>query len=232
MKTTPFNWPIIGLLLLMMGIPAVPAIFILALVIIGPTAGTELSSIVNVLHFETTAAILIHGGSGIILFLTMPFQFSPSLRSKHPKLHKVDGRIALTSGYVLALSGVWMHHVLSPGSFGPRYISLVVMSAAMCLTFTLALKHILRGDVQAHRIWMCRAVAITLGVVTPLFVELLLYLAFNSLDDTVAVLQKLQHDYGRLLGMAINLAIVEYALGRGRRSRASGTVGLIGAKIQ
>lgn len=71
-----------------------------------------------------------------------------------------------------------------------------------------------------------------LGVVTPLFVELLLYLVFNSLDNALAVLQKLQHDYGRLLGMAINLAIVEYALGRGKRSLASGPGGLIGAKIQ
>lgn len=231
MKTKPFNWPIVGLLLLLAGIPAIPAPFLMTIVAMGPSA-TELSSIVNALHFQTPVAVLVHGGSGIAFFLSMPFQFSPLLRSRKPKLHRIAGIIALTSGYVMALSGIWMHHVLSPDSFGARYLSLVTLSAAMCIAFSMALTHILNGNVPAHRAWMCRAVAITLGVVTPLFIDILLYLVSYSTGNSLETLYQLQHDYGRLLGMAINLGIVEYALHREKRRSVSYTGGLIGAGMQ
>ncbi|HEY7774173.1 MAG TPA: DUF2306 domain-containing protein [Marinagarivorans sp.] len=230
MKTKPFNWPIVGLLLFLAGIPAIPAPFLMTLAVMGPSAN-ELSSIVNALHFQTPAAVLVHGSSGIAFFLSMPFQFSPLLRAKKPKRHKIAGIIALASGYVMALSGIWMHHVLSPDSFGARYLSLVTLSAAICIAFSMALTHILNGNVPAHRAWMCRAVAITLGVVTPLFIDILLYLASNSTGNSLATLYQLQHDYGRLLGMAINLGIVEYALHRGRRERVSQIPNSIGVEL-
>ncbi|MDQ2078210.1 DUF2306 domain-containing protein [Marinimicrobium sp. ABcell2] len=227
-KSTSFNWRIVGLLLFLTGIPAIPSFFILALVVMGSSAGAEPSTLINALHFETPMAVIVHGLSGIVLFLTMPFQFSPALRSKHLKLHKLGGRVAVVSGYILALSGIWMHHALFPGSFGARYLSLIVISVGMCLSFSIALTHVINGNVSAHRKWMCRAVAITLAVVTPLFIEPLLYLFFNGLENTYAVLQQLQHDYGRLLGMAINLFLVEYVLYKERRARASYTDALIG----
>lgn len=210
LNKTSFNWPIVGFLLFMTGIPGVPAIFLLALVIIGPSAGADMASLINAVYFQTPAAILVHASSGVLLFLTMPFQFSPALRKKNSNWHKLGGRIALISGCVLAVSGVWMHHVLSPDTFGMRYASLVIMSIAMCATFSLALWHIINGNVQVHRKWMIRAVAITLAAVTPLFVEAIIYLLFGQLESAFALLSKIQHDYGRLLGIAINLAIVEF----------------------
>lgn len=209
-KNTPFNWPIVGFLLFMAGIPGFPAIFLLAFVAIGPSSGDGVSSIINALHFETPAAVFVHGGAGILFFLTMPFQFSPAIRIKNLKLHKAGGRIALLSGYVMGLSAIWMHHVLLPDTFGVRYVVLVVMSIAMCITFSLALWHIINGNVQSHRKWMIRAVAITLAAVTPLFVDMILFLLFGQLENVFAVISQLQHDYGRLVGIAINLTIVEY----------------------
>lgn len=210
LNKTSFNWPIVGFLLFMTGIPGVPAIFLLALVIIGPSVGADMTSLINAVYFQTPAAILVHASSGVLLFLTMPFQFSPALRKKNSNWHKLGGRIALISGCVLAVSGVWMHHVLSPDTLGMRYASLVIMSIAMCATFSLALWHIINGNVQVHRKWMIRAVAITLAAVTPLFVEAIIYLLFGQLESAFALLSKIQHDYGRLLGIAINLAIVEF----------------------
>jgi hypothetical protein len=209
-KNTPGNWPVVGFLLFMSGIPGIPAIFLLAIVAIGPSSGDSISSLINTLHFGTPAAVFVHGGAGILFFLTMPFQLSPALRIKNQNRHKAGGRIALLSGYIMGLSGIWMHHVLSPDSFGIRYIVLVVMSIAMCITFSLALWHIINRNVQSHRKWMCRAVAITLAAVTPLFVEAISFLLFGQLENTFAVISQFQHDYGRLVGIAINLTIVEY----------------------
>ena len=80
----------------------------------------------------------------------------------------------------------------------------------MCTAFSLALWHIINRDVQSHRKWMIRSVAITLAVVTLLFVEVIIFVLFGQLENTFAVISQFQHDYGRLVGVAINLSIVEY----------------------
>lgn len=207
---TAFNWPIVGFLLFMAGIPGLPAIFILALVVMGPTGNEAISAAINTVYFDTSAAILVHGGAGILFFLTMPFQFSPALRVKNLNWHKMGGRITVLSGYTMALSSIWMHHVLSPDSLGMRYVSLVILSIAMCAAFSIALWHIINRNIETHRKWMIRAVAITLASVSPLFVEAILYLLFSHLENTFAIINQFQHDYGRLVGIAINLSIIEY----------------------
>lgn len=217
-NNVPFNWPVVTFLLLMTAIPGVPAIFIVTLVALGPSVDGNISSVVNAVYFETPAAILVHGSSGVLFFLTMPFQFSPALRMKYANWHKVGGRIALLSGYVMAISGVWMHHVLSPNSVDMRYFSLVIMSAAMCATFSLALWHIVNGNIQKHRQWMIRAVAITLGAITPLFVGAIISVLFGQFDTLFATLSKFQYDFGRLVGMGINLIVVEFVFwSKGRK---------------
>jgi len=208
----PFNWPIVGTLLFLTGIAGIPAIFLVSLVAIGPSAIDGVSSMVNSLHFETPAAIFVHGVSGILFFLTMPFQFSPKLRTNNLNRHKIAGRIALISGYIMAISGVWMHNVLSPDSQGIRYVVLILTSMAICLTFSIALWHILKRNVQVHQKWMARAVAITLAAVTPIFIDLLIMILFSHVDQLYATLNQLQYDYGRLLGIIINLGIVEIIL--------------------
>jgi hypothetical protein len=218
-KSTPFNWSVVGFLLFMTAIPAVPAIFLLTLVAIGPSNGVSELSIVNVLHFDAPGAIFVHGVAGILFFLTMPFQFSPALRAKNITLHKVGGRIALLSGYVMGLSAIWMHHVLYIVSFDARYISLLVMSVAMCVAFSFALWHVINRNIQSHRTWMVRAVAITLGAVTPLFFEVILFLVFGQFESTLTIINQFQHDYGRLVGVAINLSIVEYMFFKEQRKK-------------
>ncbi|NQZ81284.1 MAG: DUF2306 domain-containing protein [Colwellia sp.] len=208
----PFNWPVVGTLLFLTGIAGIPAIFLVALVVLGPSAIDGVSSMINTLHFETPAAILVHGVSGILFFLTMPFQFSPRLRTNNLNRHKIAGRIALISGYIMAISGVWMHNVLSPDSQGTRYVVLILMSMAICLTFSIALWHIIKRNVQVHQKWMARAVAITLAAVTPLFIDILIVILFSHFDRLYTILNQLQYDYGRLIAIMINLLIVEIIL--------------------
>jgi len=208
----PFNWPVVGTLLFLTGIAGIPAIFLVLLVVMGPSAIDGVSSMINTLHFETPAAILVHGVSGILFFLTMPFQFSPRLRTNNLNRHKIAGRIALISSYIMAISGVWMHNVLSPDSQGTRYVVLIITSMAICLTFSIALWHIIKRNVQAHQKWMARAVAITLAAVTPLFIDILIVILFSHFEQIYTILNQLQYDYGRLIGIMINLVIVEFIL--------------------
>lgn len=209
-----FNWPIVGFLLLMTGIPGIPAFFLIAIVLMGPGAIEGVSNALNQFHFDTPMAAVVHGGSGILFFLSMPFQFSPALRSGGAKWHKRGGYLALFSGYLMALSGIWMHHVLTPEEFGPRYVVLVLVAVGMCVAFSVALQRIIKRDISSHKAWMCRAVAISLAVVTPIFIEIPVYLVFTQLDGAAVNVSQIMHDYGRLIGLIVNLAVVEWGLKR------------------
>ncbi|MFD2165629.1 DUF2306 domain-containing protein [Thalassotalea euphylliae] len=216
--TISFNWTVVGSLFFLMAIPAIPAMFFITAVALGPSVIGELTAYVSAAHFEKPAALFVHGGSGVLFFLSMPFQFSPKLRASHLNWHKMSGRIAVVSGYVMAISGVWMHNVLTPESQGGRYFSLIVMSIAMCLTFSIALWHIINKRVSAHQKWMARAVAVTLAAVTPLFVDILILLVFGSFNGVFDMLVDLHHNYGRLLAIVINLSVVEFWFNRKKQT--------------
>ncbi|MEX0738585.1 MAG: DUF2306 domain-containing protein [Pseudohongiella sp.] len=210
--TTTHNWPLVGTLFVLTAIPGVPAIFIVLGVLLGPMDSPLLMSLVNARYFESPLAVLVHGSSGVAFFLTVPLQFSPALRQKHPQWHRVSGRIALLSAYILAASGVWMHHVLTPEELGMRYIGLVIVSTGMVVAFSLAFYYVLNQQITAHRRWMYRAVAITLAVVTPLFIEILAVLTLGQVDTLGPLLAQLLHDYDRLIGLGANLLVAEWLI--------------------
>lgn len=210
--TTTYNWPLVSSLFVFFAIPGIPAIFIVLGVLVGPMDSPLLMALVDARYFESPLAVLVHGISGVAFFLTVPLQFSPAFRQKHSQWHRVSGRIALLSAYILAASGVWMHHVLTPEELGMRYIGLVIVSAGMVVAFTLAFYFVLNSQITAHRRWMYRAVAITLAVVTPLFVEILAVLTLGQVDTLRPFLAQLLHDYDRLIGLAINLLVAEWLI--------------------
>lgn len=207
--TMPFNWPVVGSLLFLTGIAGIPAAVMLVLVLMSPTELTGIYAFVNPIHFQAPTIIFLHGGSGVLFFLTMPFQFSQKLRAKHLGLHKTTGRIAIVSAYVMAISGIWMHNLLSPESQGIRYYLLIFTSFLICLTFSIALIYAIRKNIAQHKKWMARSVAITLAAVTPLFIDTAIAIGFSQYPQVYALLNQFQYDYGRLLAVAINLAIVE-----------------------
>ena len=207
-----YDWPLVSTLFVLFAIPGIPAIFIVLGVLLGPVDSSFFMSFVNARYFESPLAILVHGTSGIGFFLTVPLQFSPAFRQKHPQWHRVSGRIALLSAYILAASGVWMHHMLTPEETGMRYIGLIIVSLGMVVAFTLAFYHVLKRQITAHRRWMYRAVAISLAVVTPLLIEVLAALTLGQVETFRPLLVQLFHDYDRLIGLAINLLIAEWLL--------------------
>jgi len=206
---TPYNWPVVGTLLFLTGIAGIPAMFGIVMVALAVLGFTGESSFISSIHFTQPGAMFVHGGAGILFFLTMPFQFSLRVRAKNPKRHKLAGRIAVISGCIMAISGVWMHNVLSPESQGIRYSILIMTSMAICGSFLISLWYVIKGNIQVHQLWMARSVAIVLAAITPLFIDILILIIFSDLEVIFKMLTQFQYDYGRLLGIVINLFIVE-----------------------
>ncbi|MCC2617800.1 DUF2306 domain-containing protein [Aestuariibacter halophilus] len=200
----------------MTGIPGIPAIIIVSLVVLGPDAVAGLSDMINAVYFETPAAIIVHGSAGAVFFLTMPWQFSPRLRVSNASWHKLGGRLAVIAGIVMALSGVWLHLTLHPDSYGVRFIAVVSLCAGMCVAFTMAVTRVLNGDIDGHRRWMIRAVGITLAAVTPVFIDLGLFVVLGQFKDMFTLVMHWQQQIGWLIGLGINMAIVERMILRNR----------------
>lgn len=214
-----FNWPIVALLFFLAGVPGLPAVFILANMAIGPPTDGSAHSFVNMLHFITPMPVIVHGGAGIVFFLTMPFQFSAAVRKKYKTWHRSAGYMTIISGYVIACSAPWMHQVFSPDSGLPRTSGLLTVSVGMVIALSLALRSVLSGNIKQHRAWMMRAVAITLGPITPVLLPIPIYIISGSLDEFYPGLSQLEFGYARWFGMVMNLAIVEYFLFRERTAQ-------------
>lgn len=212
------NWPIVSTLWLLLAIPGIPAILIVSLLmtslLFGSVESTMLLSMLNPSYVSTPWTVLLHGSSGAVYFLTMPWQFSPAIRHKHPSWHRVGGWLVLLSGCTMAVSGVWMHLVLTPDELGMRFIGLLALCSATILAFSMAFYAVLNRQFDRHRRWMCRAVAITLAAVTPLFVEVIAELTFGQVAALKPWLEPFFHDYSRLLGIAGNLLIAEWLLNK------------------
>lgn len=206
------NWPTITALFLLLAIPGIPAILIVGSVLVGLGSNHLPLEFVNNTYLSKPWAVIVHGMSGVLFFLSAPFQFSPSLRSKYTKLHKYSGYLVFTSGYVMALSGIWMHHALTSDELGPRYIGLVLMAFAMCISFSMALKYIIQRSIWSHQVWVIRAMAITLGAITYLFVEVVFSLTLGQIEGVKPMMAELLHDYGRITAVVINLVIAEYLI--------------------
>ena len=207
-----YNWPLVSTLWLLLAIPGIPAILIVSLLLVGPVESTLLMSLLNPLYLSAPWAVIVHGSCGAIFFLTMPWQFSPALRHKYPKWHRGSGRLVLLSGYSLAISGVWMHLFLTPDQLGMRFIGLLALCCGMVLAFSMAFYAVLNRQFDRHQRWMCRAVAITLATITPLFIEVMVGLSLGQIAAIKPSLAVFFHDYGRLLGISLNLLIGEWLM--------------------
>lgn len=208
-KSMKFNWPIVIFLLIMTGIPAIPGLFISVIIISGVNATNEFFAMVNPMYFDKPWPILVHAGSGVLFFLSMPFQFSGALRCNRPQLHKKLGYVALISGVILGLSGVWMHHFLAGAVIDVRYVTMGLQAFCLCAAFFMAIKHILHRNIPQHRRWMSRAVAIVLSLVTLAIIEVTFVLVLGELAQNNDALIQILHQFGNLIAMFINILVVE-----------------------
>jgi uncharacterized membrane protein len=110
------------------------------------------------------SAFTAHVVFGGVALLLSPLQLSARIRARVPRLHRVTGRIVLTSIVVAGTAGFllsWFNLAGAVGTAGFGALAVLWVSCAL-----LGLRAILRGDVVAHRRWMLRTFAFTYAAVT------------------------------------------------------------------
>ena len=203
------QWPLVLILFLLLAVPGIPALMSILLLLCQTWVPAELLSLVNPRYLLTPAPILLHAGSGVLFFLTVPLQFSDRLRQRLPRWHRHSGRLALCSGWLMAASGVWMHHCLTPADLGPRYLGLWALSLCIIGCFSMAFYRVRQRRFAAHQRWMCRGLAAVLATLSGLLLELIAALTLGQLDGWQLAVGQWQHDYARLTALGLNLLVLE-----------------------
>ena len=105
--------------------------------------------------------IIPHVMAGVTALLSGPLQFSSRLRGRHPKFHRVLGRVYVTAVLVAApLAIILSNHRHDPQAV--HWVAANVVQAATWIITTLAAYFTARNrHIQQHREWMVRSYAVT-----------------------------------------------------------------------
>jgi hypothetical protein len=153
--------------------------------------------------------LLVHIAAGTVALFTVWVPVWPSLRRRHPRVHRVAGRIHAGS-VVLAAALVPMLVVTMPtwrASIG------TVLHGLLWGTITLAGVHAARhGRLALHRRLMIYSVALTTAIMWGLAARLLVPIVQPDLDMAYLF------EIARWFGWVLNLAIAQWWLEAGPRS--------------
>ena len=165
-------------------------------------------------YFETPIPIVLHIVAGIIFNLFGPFQFAPTIRRRWPAWHRWMGRLLVGSGFLVGLTGLWMNQYYPLFGGNLKYTAVIAHSIGLMGALTLAMRTILAHDIQRHRVWMMRAIAIGLSPATQRVFILPLFFIYGEVSElTVGLIV--------WFALLLNLAVVEWILLRERRSELS-----------
>lgn len=117
--------------------------------------------------------LYVHIVFGAIALLLGPLQFWRGLRERHPRVHRVLGRVLVASMLLAAAAGLGLAPVNSAGLVGTLgFGSLAILWGLFTVLGFVAIR---RRDVAAHRRWMIRAFALTYaGVMLRVWVPVLM----------------------------------------------------------
>jgi Predicted membrane protein (DUF2306) len=105
--------------------------------------------------------IIPHATAGVLALLSGPLQFSTRLRRRHPKFHRVVGRVYVSCVFIAAPLAI----VMSNHRHDPRAIHFVVATIVQAGTWVLvtaaAFLTARNRHFKQHREWMVRSYAVT-----------------------------------------------------------------------
>ena len=117
------------------------------------------------LHGAVHYGLLVaHIFTGTVAILTGVSQFWPGLRARHPRVHRVMGRVYFAAVLPSSVLGVVCAQLAVVGlaSSGP----LTVLSALWFVSAVFGLRTARRRQFGAHRVWMIRGFALTGAAIT------------------------------------------------------------------
>jgi uncharacterized membrane protein len=159
-------------------------------------------------------AVVVHIVSAVTYAVLGAFQFSATLRRRHPRWHRRAGRILVALGLAVSLSALWMtlFYARHPGNGELAYVFRLAFGSGLAASIVLGFAAIRRGDVDRHRAWMTRAYALALGAGTQAFTQGIGGAVFGS--------SELVRDLMLGAGWVINLAVAELVIRHARRRRS------------
>jgi hypothetical protein len=136
-------------------------------------------------HFQPIRWHLIpHGMAGAVALLLGSTQFSSRLRKRHPRFHRISGRLYLAGAFIAGPVAIAMAFVNSPWFLIP----FTIVQAMTWMLFTAAgLICIRRRDFRAHREWMVRSYGIVLIFLEGRVLMAIPALAQRGMDAVVLV---------------------------------------------
>jgi uncharacterized membrane protein len=196
---------LVAALLLLSVIPLAAGVFRLTAL----AGGAEITP-ANARFFASPLPVVLHILSASVYAVLGVFQFASGFRLRWPGWHRMTGRLLVLCGLLVGLSGLWMT-LFYPIPYGGKllYALRLLFGSAMVVSILLGFTTILRGDVTRHRAWMIRGFAIGLGAGT----QALTLMAGELIAGP-------PNELGEALlngaGWAINLAVAEWAIRKGR----------------
>lgn len=105
-----------------------------------------------------------HLALAFVVLVCGPLQFSRALRTRLPRLHRVNGRVYLVTAIVTSLAGVYM--IATRGTVGDGSLHLATsFNALLILSFAaLAWRSAVRREFDDHRVWVMRLWLVVGGV--------------------------------------------------------------------
>ena len=201
-KADRIDWKVPLVLLVISAVPLAAGIVHLLGLAGNPESNTE-----NARFLAAPFPVIVHVISASLFSILGAFQFSSGLRQRSPGWHRVSGRVVVTSGICVSLSGLWMTvmYLIPPELQGSLlYAVRVFVSVAMLLSIYMAVAAVTRCDVATHRTWMIRAYALGQGA----GMQVVVLLPWMLLIGKPTLLQR---DVLMSLAWPINLLIAEMA---------------------
>lgn len=148
--------------------------------------------------------LLFHAGGGIIALALGPWGFWTKFRNNNIRLHRLVGRIYLSSMLVSGTAGFYL--AFSALGALPGRIGFGLLAVLWLTTGTMAYRRIRQGNVQKHREWMIRNYALTFSAVTlRLWLPLLLAFGYDFPESYPTV---------AWLAWVPNLLVAEWVIGK------------------
>lgn len=166
-----------------------------------------------------------HIGFGAVALLTCGFQIWPWFRARHPRAHRIMGRLYVFAGVVPAALLAIPVGAVSP--FGPvaRVGNVLVGVLWLAVTIT-AFRMARRGHYAEHRRWMIRSFALTTSIVAARLWAPILALTVFANEPGLATAEPGDPVVNQLagltvwLGATVNLIVAQWWLDRSEARRA------------
>lgn len=159
----------------------------------------------NIRFFTAPLPVILHIISTSHFCTLGTLQFSPGFRRSNLVWHRISGCLLFVSGFVAALTGIWMTLTYSivPADNDLLHFFRLVFGTLMSISLITGLYAILNRDIMHHQAWMNRAFAIAMGAGTQAVTQLPVLLLFGEMNAMSKAM---------MMGAAwiINLAVAEF----------------------